>query len=346
LFVFASTSLTLIVLDLFLLICSALLHFRPPPVFLQQLFLFCAFATIFLPSGPFTGPYLLLARLGAAVFCLFQQIILIDIAYNWNEAWVERADSWDRYSYGGGGNVWLRVIVVTTVGLYISVLVGISLLYRYFSCADNMWIVTLTLLGVVAVTAVSALADGGSLLTSGVISLYVTYLAYSMVSKNPVSECNPQLGSDDVTGMVIGLTLTALSLAWTGWSFTAEETLEGNSNQRAALTTAQRDVHLETPFLDPDEARPTSGVVVDGGNGDDDDRLRNVWKLNVVMALISCWVAMTLTGWGSLEDDTHAANPTAGRFNMAMIGISQWCAILLYVWTLAAPTLFPDRDFS
>ena len=79
-----------------------------------------------------------------------------------------------------------------------------------------------------------------------------------------------------------------------------------------------------------------------------------VWKLNVVMALISCWVAMTLTGWGTLEaaisadenHNYHAANPTVGRFNMAMIGISQWCAILLYIWTLTAPVLFPDRDFS
>lgn len=63
---------------------------------------------------------------------------------------------------------------------------------------------------------------------------------------------------------------------------------------------------------------------------------------------------MVLTGWGTLEaaapadadSNFHAANPTVGRFNMAMIGISQWCAILLYVWTLAAPALFPDRDFS
>ena len=61
----------------------------------------------------------------------------------------------------------------------------------------------------------------------------------------------------------------------------------------------------------------------------------DVWKLNIVMALICCWVAMTLTGWGTVttqysdgeENYYHAGNPTIGRFNMAMIGISQWCAI-------------------
>ena len=120
-------------------------------------------------------------------------------------------------------------------------------------------------------------------------------------------------------------------------------------------------LNLDVPFLDPGDA-PRTGVVMDSGNDDDvDDPVfqagrpgSGVWKLNVVNVLISCWIAMVLTGWGTLEaaasadenSNYHAANPTVGRFNMAMIGVSQWCAILLYMWTLAAPTLFPDRDFS
>lgn len=35
-----------------------------------------------------------------------------------------------------------------------------------------------------------------------------------------------------------------------------------------------------------------------------------------------------------------------GRVNMAIIGCAQWLAIGLYCWTLVAPRLFPDRDFS
>ena len=81
-----------------------------------------------------------------------------------------------------------------------------------------------------------------------------------------------------------------------------------------------------------------------------------VWKLNAILALVCCWVAMTLTGWGSIivaesdgstDTNTHtAANPMIGRVNMIMIAISQWVALLLYTWTLVAPRLFPDRDFS
>jgi serine incorporator 1/3 len=320
--------------------------------------------SVFLHSAPFfTGFYLWLARAGATVFVLLQQVILIDVAYNWNEDWVDRADQSDRLVYGSG-NAWLRAVVGTCAAFYAAALTGIVLLYKYFDgCAENTWIITLTLLGVLAITGIQLTGPEGSLLTSSMISLYVTYLAYSMVSKNPNGQCNPQLGSSDVTGMVIGLTLTAISLAWTGWSWTAEERLNVDGVQCAKTMTtsmnapSSQGINLDVPFLDPGNA-PTSGLVMDGH--DDMDTFRSnrpgsqVWKLNVVMALISCWVAMTLTGWGTLEaaisaDENHhyhAANPTVGRFNMAMIGISQWCAILLYIWTLTAPVLFPDRDFS
>jgi len=103
-------------------------------------------------------------------------------------------------------------------------------------------------------------------------------------------------------------------------------------------------INLDVPFLDPEDT-PATGVVM-GQEGGVAVGGTDLWKLNAVMALISCWVAMTLTGWGTLEDESQAANPTLGRVNMAIIGVSQWLAILLYIWTLIAPRVFPDRDFS
>ena len=83
-------------------------------------------------------------------------------------------------------------------------------------------------------------------------------------------------------------------------------------------------INLDVPFLDPDE-QPTSGIVTEQ-NMADPNFGTDLWKLNVVLALISCWVAMTLTGWGTIEEienGSNAANPQVGRWNMAMIGISQ-----------------------
>jgi hypothetical protein len=303
-------------------------------------------------SAPFATYYVWMARVGAAVFVLLQQVILIDLAYNWNEDWVDRADQADRLDYGAGQS-WFKLIVGTCAAFYVASLAGISLLYHVFDdCPSNIWIITLSLFGIVLLTGIQLSSTEGSLLTSSVLSLYVVYLAYSMVSKNPNGQCNPYLAQNDVWGMVVGLSLTAISLAWTAFSWTAEDRLNADAVQSARPVTganpAVEGINLDVPFLDPED-RPASGLVLDAETPAFYHSGSNVWKLNVVMCLISCYAAMTLTGWGTiveLNEGANAANPTVGRFNMAMIGLGQWSAILLYVWTLLAPRLFPDRDFS
>ena len=81
---------------------------------------------------------------------------------------------------------------------------------------------------------------------------------------------------------------------------------------------------------------------------DDEDANKNVWKLNLVLLLVSCFFTVSLTGWGSVEkvDSGDAFNPQAGHANLWITIVSQWFTFLLYTWTLVAPILFPDRDFS
>jgi len=332
--------------------------------------------TVFVPNGPlFVGFYLWLARIGAALFVVLQQVILIDVAYNWNDDWVEKANESDRLSFGSGSG-WLHAIVGVCVSLYLASITCIGFLYQHYtgghndeyydgdtSCAGNTWVITLTLLGIIGITALQLLGTSeGSLLTSGVISLYAVYLCFTIVSKNPKGACNPRLGENDVWGITIGLLLTTISLIWTGWSWSAEPRLMNADSLQSAKAVlpenpssssdaAEVALDLDVPLMDGEEAAP-SGMVTTNINSTarESASLAQVWKLNVVLALISCYVAMILTGWGTIDaidEDTHnAANPTVGRVNMAILGISQWLALLLYAWTLVAPLLFPDREFS
>jgi Serine incorporator (Serinc) len=94
------------------------------------------------------------------------------------------------------------------------------------------------------------------------------------------------------------------------------------------------------------------------GDGDDDDdpaaraakndpkRLSNSWKLNIILAAISCWMAMALTSWGEISAGGNAANPQVGRVSMWIVISSQWVALSFYLWMLLAPRIFPNRDFS
>jgi hypothetical protein len=126
-----------------------------------------------------------------------------------------------------------------------------------------------------------------------------------------------------------------------------------------------------------DQPRDVKGVVVAGGSygsaenleaggtapsptavgdGDDDsatraakndpNRLSNSWKLNIILAAISCWMAMALTSWGEISAQGNAANPQVGRISMWIVVSSEWIALSFYLWMLLAPRLFPNRDFS
>jgi Serine incorporator (Serinc) len=94
----------------------------------------------------------------------------------------------------------------------------------------------------------------------------------------------------------------------------------------------------------------------DDGDGDDDDEshpqgsdpgtLSNSWRLNAILAFICCWTAVVLTEWGSVKGSGDVANPQTGNVAMWMVAASQWIVLLLYTWTLVAPRLLPNRDFS
>jgi hypothetical protein len=102
--------------------------------------------------------------------------------------------------------------------------------------------------------------------------------------------------------------------------------------------------HGSTPTEDygtiddsPDEDAPENTIP---------NNFSNSWKLNVILSLICCWYAMSLTSWGSVSGGGNIANPSAGKVSMWMIIGSQWLMNLMYLWTLIAPKLFPDREFS
>lgn len=336
------------------------------------IYLLMVLGSVFITNNPwFTGVFLHFSRFGAMVFIVIQQVILLDLAYNVNEYAVGKADECDRLEWGSGAK-WLKATISICLIFYILAFVGIGLLYHFFSgCAGNTAIITMTLIGFLAVTILQLSGTEGSLLTSSVISLYVVYLGYSAVSKNPHEVCNAQLVQENNPyDIAMGLFLTALSLAWTGWSWTAEDRLSSDGVKKArgvgkrSATSFRRGqdpvLTLDDPLLEyNDENSPPSGLALDGDYDDEDDVLSSqysdLWKLNAILALVSCWVAMSLTGWGSISGgiieeegvEIHtAANPQIGKVNMAMIAVSQWVALILYAWTLVAPRLFPDRDFS
>ena len=323
------------------------------------LFLFLAAGMCFVPNEPlFTSVYLNIARVGAVVFILFDQIVMVDIAYNWNDGWVERSNKAEAEE-SGSGKKWLIAIVVSAAFMFITSIVGWGLLFHYFGgCSTNTAFISLTMILCIAVTVAQLTGTEGSLLASSLITAYATMLCYNAVSKNPNEECNPFLKTNDALSITIGIGLTIVCLGYIGWSATADTTLgtdddddddDGDNETGAAgqsSSTGERKVVGVVANYD---------TMGDKASKDDEESLdkqqvpntfSNNWKLNIALATVTCWVSMALTGFGSIQANGDVANPQIGEVNMWVIIGSQWVALLLYFWTLVAPRLFPDRDFS
>jgi hypothetical protein len=65
------------------------------------------------------------------------------------------------------------------------------------------------------------------------------------------------------------------------------------------------------------------------------------------MAIGSMYIAMMITNWGSPEvtDTVMTAYKPNGFSFWSRIGL-QWVTSLLYLWTLIAPKILPERDFT
>ena len=66
-----------------------------------------------------------------------QQFVIIDLAFNWNESWVAKADQCEQEE-AGSGKKWLAAILVSCFILFGGAIIGLVFLFLYFTgCTTN-----------------------------------------------------------------------------------------------------------------------------------------------------------------------------------------------------------------
>ena len=224
--------------------CSPLFHNGN---WATKIFLYCFFVVgaFFLPNAFFYG-YSFVARIGSFLFLLLQLIIIVDYAFDMHEMFLikmEACDSEQSTAHEGGdrvqmcccscglGGVKALYLAASFLHLLLAV-VGVVLLYVFYTsqdqgCAENVVIITLTLLFGLAITATGVIqckktndvGDDGSvgLLVPSVVFCYCVYYAYDAVKANPNPTCHPvefSYTSNDAGAILLGLLVSAYSLVW------------------------------------------------------------------------------------------------------------------------------------
>lgn len=316
---------------------------------------------MFLPSIVVEG-FVWVARAGAAVFVVLQMVVIVDLAYAVNDWFVaqsnesgyaplEEGDFLSSLCSCSGLDDALTTLLAISGFFFLAAATGIVLLFVFYSgCPVTTAFVAMTLVLCVAATVTQLLvAETGNLLTSATVSAYSVWVAYTAISRIPNDKCNPFVDQKDILGIVLGLVLALVALGWTTYSTGGAvasilDSPDGTMNRELVRRSSDDDDDRD------DEENESSGSntlmppppleCLDGGDSE------NV-RFNVVLALVAMYIACQLTSWGTLRvDGGSLASPLAGAVSSWMNIAAQWVIYLIYFWTLVAPFLFPDRDFS
>jgi hypothetical protein len=304
----------------------------------------------FIPERSFGSTWMYFGLLGGFLFIIIQLILIVDFAHSWADAWVGNYEETE--SKG-----WYVALLGATFFNYAVSITGVVLLYIYYThqseCALNKFFISFNLILCVITGIVSILPTvqehqpRSGLLQSSVVTLYVVYLTWSGISNSPVHECNPGfipgLSSHDrvtfdkesIIGLIIWFSCVLYSSLRTA-SKSSKITMSENvlvQDNGADYTTVEGRNH--------DAEGGSDAKVWDN----EEEKVSYNWSFfHLMFALATLYVMMTLTNWYKPNSSLDTLN--ANTASMWVKIISSWMCLGLYVWSLVAPAIFPNRDFS
>lgn len=320
--------------------------------------------SFFIPEGSFGPTWMYFGMIGGFLYIIIQLILIVDFAHSWAERWVGNYED-------SGSKMWYVALLLATFINYAVTITGISLLYVYFTlpddCALNKFFISFNLILVVIISVVSVLPSvqesqpRSGLLQSSVVGLYVMYLTWSAVSNNPVKKCNPGLlaflGDSSASSRSMAFDKEGL-IGLAIWVCCVLYSSLRTASSSSRITMSEHVLVKDTGAVNPGGDRPLVGNEETGSleAGDVEHGRQKVWDneedgtayswsfFHIMFGLATLYVMMTLTNWYKPNSSLETLN--SNEASMWVKIVSSWMCLALYVWTLVAPTLLPDRDFS
>ncbi|KAF5932621.1 hypothetical protein HYC85_028792 [Camellia sinensis] len=267
------------------------------------------------------------SKVGSGMFLLVQVVLLLDFVHGWNDKWVKYDEQF-----------WYIALFVVSLVCYIATFCFSGVLFYLFTpsgqdCGLNTFFIVMTLLLVVVFSIITLHpVVSGSILPASVISLYCVYLTYSGLASEPREyECNGLHNHSKAvsTGtLTVGLLTTVLSVVYSAVRAGSSTTLlSPPSSPRAGKPLLPLDKADEVE--EKERAKPVSYSYA---------------FFHIIFSLASMYSAMLLTGW-STSVGASGRLVDVGWPSVWIRIITGWATAGLFIWSLVAPHLFPDREF-
>ncbi|KAF3833607.1 hypothetical protein F7725_024811 [Dissostichus mawsoni] len=277
----------------------------------------------FIPDGIFNTVWYYFGMVGSFFFIAVQLILLVDFAHSWNQSWLLKAEE-------GNSKFWYAALLTVTVIFYALAFSFVVLFYIYYTkpddCTEHKVFISLNFIFCIIVSVVSIVPK----VQASFISLYTMYITWSAMSNNPNRNCNPSL---------LSLVTNPLATPAPG----------------PAPTTAPGSVQCGTPRASWGWSSSCSGLTSESFETGEDGVHRAVDNeeeavtysysfFHLSLCLASLYIMMTLTNW-YMPDAAYETMKSTMPSVWVKIG-SSWFGLAIFLWTLIAPVILSDRDFS
>lgn len=296
----------------------------------------------FIPEENLFGKvWMYFGLVGGFLFILIQLVLIIDFAHGWAESWVNKYEETE--SKG-----WYAALLFFTFLHFAICIAAIVLFYIYYtaggSCTLQKFFISFNLilcfiLSVVSIVPkVQEAQPRSGLLQSSVVSLYTLYLTWSAMNNSSDNDCKPYPWQDNGTHSFDGQSIVSLVI-W--FACILYSSIRTSTNSQVSKLTMSEKILVKDNGAEGGSEDPESNKAWDN----EEDEVAYSWSFfHLMFALASLYVMMTLTNW--YQPDSSGVNLISNHSSMWVKIVSSWICILLYMWTMIAPLILPDRDFS
>ena len=210
-------------------------------------------------------------------------------------------------------------------------------------CIDTLWVNIISSFILVALPIIQFFNCNpqNSLLTTALVSMYISYL--SMIAQfsydNGNKSCNRMGYGPLVADVIVSTFFFIVTMYGSVMGGSGQVAVSGEGDITEALGVARSSREGDQEQLVNNAHK--------NEEEENEEKYTNSWlwvKWHFYMCLAAVYVGMLITNWNSASIYTGEMEQSSFGFWVRVV--MSWVTFLLYVWTLAAPRVFPDRDFT
>ncbi|NXI30566.1 SERC2 protein, partial [Sterrhoptilus dennistouni] len=336
---------------LFALLMVCVRSSKDPRAALQNGFWFFKFLVLvgitvgafYIPDGAFTSVWFYFGVVGSFLFILIQLVLLIDLAHSWSQSWLRNADQ-------GNAKGWYAALCTITFLFYAASIAALVLLYVYYTkpegCTEGKAFISINLILCLVVSVVSILPKiqeaqpHSGLLQASLITLYTIYVTWSALANVPGK-----------AGTALGLGEGCWDRVSNPWRGCLSLCPRAHACSRSLRSSDHPQVNklMLTEESGAGAGPGAGGDTEEGGvrrayDNEQDGVSYSYTFFHLCLLLAALYIMMTLTNWYRPDETLQVLS---SPWTAVWVKIcSSWAGLLLYLWTLVAPLVLPDRDFS